>query len=233
MASVIEQFQTFKEELLNGPRLAGPDDREQWVDPEVSEEGVLEMVVEDIARDCGVTLSGGDTDYIDFDGASLMWHVADDEFLYGGFKINGLWESLAVPSQFWKVDFSLPPDVEVPENLAHFEKLGWFEQQAWGDDWRFGCFVRKPGTFPPHIAFFDRNWYVPMEFSLSQYYDAMFASCAVKGWQYFYIDIAKDMPHVEAALEDMERAVRLLPTIFPERDFSYHAERLRQVKARL
>lgn len=233
MARVTEQFQTFREELLNNPRLTDPNDRERWVDPEASEDGVLEMVVEDIQREYGVTLSGVDTDYIDFDGASLMWHVADEEFLYGGFKINGLWESLVVPSQFWKVDFSLPPDVEVPEHLKHFEKLGWFEKQAWGDDERIGCFIRKPGTFPPQIAFFDRNWYVSTTLSLEEYFEAMFASCAVKGWQYFYIEITEDMPHLGVALEDMERAVRLLPTIFGERDFSYHAERLRQVKARL
>lgn len=233
MARVIEQFQAFKKELLNNPRLTDRSDRERWVDPDGLEEGVLEMVVEDIQRDYGVKLAGGDTDYIEFDGSFLMWHVADNEFLYGGFTINGLWESLVVPSQFWKVDFSLPPDAAVPDELAHFEKLGWFEKQAWGDDERFGCFIREPGTFPPHIAFFDRNWYVPMELSLEEYFEAMFASCAVKGWQYFYIDITKDTPHVDAALEDMERAVRLLPAIFPQRDFGYHAERLRQVKVRL
>ena len=233
MARVIEQFQAFKNELLNNPRLTDPNDRERWVDPKSLKPSVLDMAVEAIAEDYGVTLAGDDTDYINFAGASLVWHVADEEFLYGGFKINGLWESLVVPSQFWKVDFSLPPDVEVPEHLAHFEKLGWFEKQAWGDDERFGCFIREPGTFPPHIAFFDRNWYVPMELSLPEYFEAMFASCAVKGWQYFYIDITKDTPHLDAALEDMERAVRLLPAIFGARDFSYHAERLRQVKARL
>ena len=127
----------------------------------------------------------------------VSWSYSGSDFLYGGVEINGISECLILKSDFWKIDFSLAPDAEVPESLKHFEKL---------------------------------NWYTVINLSLEEYFDAMFASCAVCGWQYFYIDYNQDIPHLDKALKDMEVAVKFLPKLFPEKDFSYHSSKLQELK---
>lgn len=193
---------------------------------------VLELSKDDIKNDYSVKLPSEYYELLEFCGSSFCWNFRSEEgdFLYGGYNTNGLWESLTLDSDFWKLDFSLGSSDTVPEDLKHFEKLNWFEKQAWGDDERFGCFIREKGVFPPKMAFFDRNWYVELTLSLDEYIDAMFASCAVKGWQYFYIDWNQEIPHKENALRDMELAIKYLPELFPARDFTYHKNKLKEVK---
>lgn len=58
----------------------------------------------------------------------------------------------------------------------------------------------------------------------------MFQSCAINGWQYFYINWQQEIPHKNKAIEDMEKAVKYLPRLFPEIDFSYHKEKLEEIK---
>lgn len=168
--------------------------------------------------------------YYSQNSLQIAWTSTGNTFIYGGFKFKDFLMSLSKDSSFWKIDFSLSPDAEVPEKLKHFEKLNWFDKQAWGDDWRYGCFIREKGIFPPKIAFFDKNWYTPMAISLDEYFDAMFASCAVCGWQYFYIDYNQDIPHLKKALEDMENAVKQLPILFPNMDFTFHTDKLIELK---
>lgn len=165
-----------------------------------------------------------------YSALELSWIHSGKDFLYGGFSFSDWFLALSKPSDFWKIAFSLAPDEEVPEELKHFEKLSWFEQQSWCDDWRFGCFAQEKGVFPPQIVFYDRNWYTTMHLSLDEYFEAMFASCAVCGWQYFYIDYNQDIPHLSKAISDMENAVNQLPILFPDMDFSYHKSKLQELK---
>jgi len=228
---LIQKYYDFNELLKSSPR----DIQDKYTEPKLREpvildDFVLDWVLETIQEDYGVTLDKSREELIHFGGASQAWTNGGDSFIYGGFRIKGLLDALTLTSGFWKTDFSLAPYAAVPEELKHFEQLEWFERQAWADDWRFGCFIREKGIFPPRIAFFDKNWYTPMDLTLEEYYEAMFASCAVKGWQYFYIDYHQELPHLEGALEDMEKAVRLLPEIFPGRDFSYHRKKLEELK---
>jgi hypothetical protein len=152
------------------------------------------------------------------------------DFLYGGFQFFDWWLFLCTVSEFWKIDFSLAPNENIPQHLKPFENLCCFEKQKWRDDWRYGCFYRETGIFPPKTAFFDKNWYTIMDLSFDEYVDSMICSCAVMGWQYFYIDFNQEIPHLNRAVNDMEIAIKNLPELFPEKDFSFHKERLKELK---
>jgi hypothetical protein len=163
----------------------------------------------------------------------------NNEFIYGGFWFNGLSEALAQRSKFWDVFNSLNRHHPSEEELEFLKKLNWFEKQAWaGGDGKFGCFLREPGDFPPKIYFYDSGAYFPMNISLEEYFDAMIASCAVRGWQYFYIDFPDKFPELrevnrEKVLAELTRTVTVLPRLFPDRDFSYHQERYREIERKL
>ena len=165
-----------------------------------------------------------------YSNLNLSWLAKSKEFIYGGFRFYDWMISLSRTSDFWKIDFSLGPSDNIPEELREFEKLNWIDKQEWRDDWRYGCFIREKGIFPPKIAFFDKNWFAPMDMSFDEYITAMVASCAVMGWQYFYIDYNQELPHLERAVIDMEKAVKYLPELFPNKDFSFHQNRLKELK---
>jgi hypothetical protein len=227
--NLLDSYKQFKSDIEN-KKLFDDYAKSKWNDPKELSQDVIEMASEDIEDDFNVTLYEEQIKFILFSSSSIAWQDRNENSIYGGFLINGLWESLVLESEFWKIDFSLAPDAEIPDKLKHFEKLNWFEKQSWGDDWRYGCFIREKGVFPPKIAFFDKNWFTPMDLSLDEYFDAMFASCAVCGWQYFYIDYNQELPHLNKAIEDMENAVNLLPKLFPDKDFSYHENKLNELK---
>ncbi len=138
---------------------------------------------------------------------------------------------------FWDVSNSINEHQPDEKELELLKKLNWFEKQSWGDDGRYGCFLREVGDFP-QIYFYDNSAYFPMNLTLEEYLEAMIASCAVRGWQYFYIDIPDDFPNLvrinkNIVLENVELAVELLPKLFPDRDFSYHMGRMDYIRGRL
>jgi len=115
----------------------------------------------------------------------------------------------------------------VPDDLQHYNKLGWFEKRPDGmDDTKRGCFIRRDGDFPPPIAFYATDgWYTELDFSYEEYLSLMFENYAFVGWQFFYIDITHDIPRLKEILEKMKNAVEKLPLHFPDKDWSYHTTR--------
>lgn len=228
MEEIIEHIIKFREEVKTNPNLE--INEEDWDNFLNLSDSSIQLFINDLEKIGKITVEPKYSHILKLSGFSIKWKAkSQNYFLYGGFLINGIYEALANPSIFWKIDFSLPNDAIVPDNLKHFEKLNWFEKQAWGDDWRYGCFVRGAKKFPPKIAFFDKNWYTLMDLSFEDYFNAMIESCAVKGWQYFYIDWNQEIPHKKIALEDMELAVKALPELFPKQDFTYHINKLKEI----
>lgn len=226
--SAIERFYELKNILRDSIVELEIDKKHR--EPQSYSKRVLQIELEEIEEDYGVKLTEEEVDYINYFSSELCWHHSGQAFIYGGFKMNNLWGALVENSQFWKIDFSLSVDTEVPVHLKRFEQLNWIDKQSWCDDWRYGCFIREKGKFPPNLAFFDKNWYTPLNMTLEAYIEAMFKSCGVCGWQYFYMDYDKEMPHLERAYEDMENAVTHLPRLFPQMDFSYHRKKLEELK---
>lgn len=187
-----------------------------------------------------ITIKEEDLKYFNISGVSICWSNThdQDEFIYGGFHFNGFGEALIQDSDFWDTFNSINHHQPDERELEFLKKLNWFEKQSWGDDGRYGCFLREAGNFPPQIYFYDNSVYFPMNLTLEEYFEAMIASCAVRGWQYFYIDIPGSFPDLvevnkSIVLKDVELAVELLPKLFPEKDFSYHIGRMKYIKNKL
>ncbi len=166
---------------------------------------------------------------------SLLEEPKDLEVLRGGFTFNGITDALLFPSSFWKGGVSLAPDAIIPDDFKHYEKLNWFEHLPTGiDDSKRGCFIREEGSFPPPIAFYNgRGWYTKLDFGYYKYIELLFENYGIKGWQFFYIDITSDMPKIENVLEDMRVAVKTLPQLFPNKDWSYHEKRYQETLDKL
>ena len=167
---------------------------------------------------------------------SVCWRAfKNGDFIYGGFEMNGYHEIFLNNSDFWCVYNSLNSHKPPAEELEFLKKLNWFEKQSWSDDGKFGCFLRQPGDFPLPIYFYDSGAYFSMPLSLEAYFDAMIDSCAVRGWQYFYIDIPEQFPEFREVnkhkvLAEMELTLNLLPNLFQNKDFSYHMNRFEGFK---
>ncbi len=179
-------------------------------------------------------------DYLKIAGCSSCWNYtnADNQFIYGGFSFHGCIEALMQESRFWKIYNPINGQKLDDKELKFLEKLNWFEKQAWGDDGKYSCFLREKEEFPPKLYFYDSGAYFPMTISFEEYFDAMKASCAVRGWQYFYIDIPETFPDFEevnknVVLADLEFILEMLPKLFPDKDFSYHTGRMDYIRKRL
>lgn len=183
-----------------------------------------------------IILSNCDLEYFNLVSISVTWDSILDEpkglkVLSGGFVFNGITDALLFPSYFWKGGVSLAPDEIIPKKFKHYEKLNWFEHLPEGiDDSKRGCFIRREGSFPPPIAFYNGSgWYAELDFNYYKYIELLFENYGFKGWQFFYIDIKPDMPRIDGVLEDMQVAVKTLPLLFPDRDWSYHKQRYQEV----
>ncbi|HMJ47188.1 MAG TPA: hypothetical protein VK498_07640 [Ferruginibacter sp.] len=119
----------------------------------------------------------------------------DEEYVWGGFRILSLIESLGVPSHFWdnyNNDSRFWKNNPQPEAEAIWEKflpkLNYFHKSGHGDDGTFGCILREEGVYPCPIYFYDSGIWFKMDMTLEEYYNTMISCKAVYYWQYFYID---------------------------------------------
>lgn len=143
-------------------------------------------------------ITDNDFKYEDLSGVILGWiikNATEDEFMYGGFKLNGYMEPLIYPSNFWKNYnvserfWRLNPDSENETIYKDFlPKLNYFQTSGHGDDGTFGCFYKDPEIYPPKIYFYHKGVWFKMDMTLEEYIDTMLHCKAVALWQYFYID---------------------------------------------
>jgi len=120
---------------------------------------------------------------------------SDEEYLWGGFQLLSLIESLGVNSHFWDIynnDNRFWGNNPQPEAEAIWKeflpKLNYFQKSGHGDDGTYGCILREEGVYPCPIYFFDSGIWFKMDMTLEEYYNTMIACKAVYYWQYFYID---------------------------------------------
>lgn len=119
----------------------------------------------------------------------------DEEYLWGGFQLLSLIESLGTHSHFWDNynndsrfwKNNLQPEAEAVWK-EFLPKLNYFHKSAHGNDGTYGCILREEGVYPCPIYFFDSGIWFKMDMNLGEYYDTMISSKAVYYWQYFYID---------------------------------------------
>lgn len=184
---------------------------------------------EDILNFAGITIKDDNIEYFNFSSIALGWRSLieiPDVVLKGGFAFNGITDALLFPDDYFKNTINVKNDGD------YCQKLGWFERLPMGvDDSMRGCFIKEEGNFPPPIAFFNGGgeWYVKLDFDYYKYMELLFQNYGFKGWQYFYMEITKEIPRLDQVVEDMRVAVKTLPLLFPDKDWSYHQKRYEEV----
>ncbi len=166
-----------------------------------------------------------------------IYKAIESEYIQGGFKFKGLWESLCLKSHLFKhlknSNVNYPFTTEEETFLAQLKPF----VTAYDHRRLYGCFLRNTPNFPPPIYFYDEGLYFPMNVDLDGYLEAMFASFATYRWQYFYIDeFNPEMIERMGKLAytfgpnrlyyELEKIAHSLPKAFPNHDFSYHQKRL-------
>jgi hypothetical protein len=175
-------------------------------------------------EEANIAITDKDLEYFNFSSIVLNWdsslRLGNETVLRAGFVFNGITDALTHPTDDFEDAVNLKGDGD------YSQRMGWFERLPAGvDDSVRGCFIQQEGVFPPPIAFFHRNWYVKLDFDYHKYIELVFENYGFKGWQYFYIDIVKEIPRLEEVLEDMRIAVKTLPLLFPDKDWSYHQKK--------
>lgn len=129
---------------------------------------------------------------LDWDSST---NESDEEYLWGGFQLLSLIESLGVHSHFWDIynnDSRFWKNNPQPEAEAIWKeflpKLNYFQKSGHGNDGTYGCILREEGIYPCPIYFFDSGIWFKMDMNLEEYYDTMIVCKAVYYWQYFYIN---------------------------------------------
>lgn len=233
---LIDKYKTFINAIQMNANIRIDEDFTQFEIAKPSSR-LLGIFLESIKVEGGIIMDDSDLEIFQITSTSLSWESRLKNvklLLTGGCTFNGLTDALTFYSDFWKGAFSLAPDVDVPEELKHFEKLGWFEKRADGNgDNNRGCFIKQPGHFPPPIVFYRSGWYVKLDMNLEEYLLTMFENYAVSGWQFFYIEITDDIPRLEEVLEEMRVACEQLPLLFPDKDWSYHINKYDETKRKL
>lgn len=194
---------------------------------------MLTFAQEDILEMGGIRIGSADLECFKLVNIAISWKSLLEIpgiILKGGFVFNGITDALLFPTDDFKNTINIKGDGD------YSEKLGWIERLPIGvDDSMRGCFIRTAGDFPPPVAFCHAGagWYIKMDVDYYQYLELLFQNYGFKGWQYFYIDIKKEIPNLEEVLDDMRVALKTLPFLFPDKDWSYHQQRYEEVSDKM
>lgn len=222
---ITEQYLQCLKELENNPNIElGKYSETNYYNCETPTQRSLERAKLSLEKE-NYILSDTDMEIFNLSAINLNWDSLlslADVRLKGGFVFNSITDALLFPTD----DFKNTKNINSDENYS--DKLGWFDRLPIGvDDSMRGCFIKEAGDFPPPIAFCNggANWYAKLEFDYYKYMELLFQNYGFKGWQYFYMDIVKEMPNLDEVLDDMRVAVKTLPLLFPDKDWSYHQQR--------
>lgn len=186
---------------------------------------------EDILEMARIKLNDTDLEIFNFVSVAIGWKSLlslGDIVLKGGFVFNGFTDALILSTDYFKNRKNIKGDID------YSNQMGWFERLPIGvDDSMRGCFIKEEGDFPPPIAFSNDGWYIKLDFDYYKYMELLFENYGFKGWQYFYMDIVKEIPYLEDVLDDMRVAVKTLPLLFPDEDWSYHEKKYQDVLHKL
>lgn len=208
-----------------------------------------------ISEKAGIEFNDDDIKILSLTSLEMKWqkpYFKDlSGHIYGGASFS-IYGSLCGDQDEWLRENPLSHPQELVDNLYAFndsEIVRHMSQKG------RGCFYREPGKWPLDIYFFDKGVRIKMDMSLEEYIQALIDSCAIAYWQYFYVDIDElvkqnkemllryggfnsspsndeelDSPRLKYLIQELDIFVANLPLSFPEKDFSYHQNRLAQIK---
>lgn len=228
---ITDKYLQCLKELQQNPNIElGELSEINYYDCEPPSERFLERRKKELEQE-NIKISDKDLEYFNL-AVLVNWNsllqLRNETMLRAGFVFNGITDALMHPSDDFKDAVNIKGDGD------YSQKLGWFERLPRGVDANMrGCFIKQEGDFPPPIAFFNKDWYVKLDFDYHKYMELLFENYGFKGWQYFYIDIVKEIPRLDEVLEDMRVAVKTLPLLFPDKDWLYHQKKYEDVLQKL
>ena len=232
---IIEGYKKCIDELISNEKIEIISDITNTELSEFSERAYQRRVKS--LKNYGIIFNSNNSFAYKLDGISMSWKSKlslGDIVLKGGFEFNGISDALLFPSDFWKGGVSLTPDAEIPNEYKKLERLGWFQKNPIGLASRTGCFIKQEGQFPFPIAFYSTGgWHTQLGFGYEKYLELLFENYGFLGWQFFYIDINDDIPGLDVTLEEMRVAVKTMPLLFPNKDWSYHKNKYAETLKRL
>jgi hypothetical protein len=193
---VLEKLETLVTEICNNDKIHVEENN---IDEIKNRTFFSQRILSNAKEFMKVDFPEEDYQYDSISGLILDWssttNEPDEEYIWGGYNILGLFETLGYPSNFWDIynnDSHFWENNPQPEAEAIWKeflpKLNYFHKSGHGDDGTYGCILREEGVYPCPIYFFDSGIWFKMDMSLEEYYDTMIACKAVYYWQYFYID---------------------------------------------
>lgn len=226
---ITEKYLQCLKELQENPNIEiGKYSETNYYNSETPSERSLKRAKNELEEE-NYLIADKDLEYFNFSSILVNWDSLlslGDVMIRGGFVFNGITDALTLPTDYFKNLINIKDDGD------YSQQLGWFERLPMGvDDSMRGCFIKEEGHFPPPIAFCHAGggWYIKLDFDYHKYMELLFENYGFKGWQYFYIDIGKEIPHLDQLLDDMRVAVKTLPLLFPDKDWSYHQKRYQAV----
>ncbi|WP_066435108.1 hypothetical protein [Chryseobacterium sp. CCH4-E10] len=193
---VLEKLETLVTEICNNDKIHVEENN---IDEIKNRTFFSQRILSNAKEFMKVDFPEEDYQYDSISGLILDWssttNEPDEEYIWGGYNILGLFETLGYPSNFWDIynnDSHFWENNPQPEAEAIWKeflpKLNYFHKSGHGDDGTYGCILREEGVYPCPIYFFDSGIWFKMDMSLEEYYDTMIACKAVYYWQYFYTD---------------------------------------------
>ncbi|MFC7349000.1 hypothetical protein ACFQO9_19960 [Chryseobacterium zhengzhouense] len=231
---ITDKYLQCLKELQQNPNIEiGKYSETNYYDSEQPSERSLKRAKNELEEE-NILISNNDLEYFNFSSIVVNWDSLlslRDVMLRGGFVFNSIIDALTLPTDYFKNVTNIKDDGD------YSQQLGWFERLPMGvDDSMRGCFIKEGGNFPPPIAFCNAGrgeWYVKLDFDYHKYMELLFENYGFKGWQYFYIDIVKEIPRLDQVLDDMRVAVKTLPLLFPDKDWSHHQKKYQDVLEKL
>lgn len=248
---MVNNIINFVESLVKNPLIEITNDSLELVNFALEENFYL-RTGEMIKDQFGVSLA---KDELELENFQVKWKKPDFTnsmgHVYGGFDFS-IYRGLCERQDEWLKENPLNHSKDLVENLYSFNNS---EVELYTPQNGRGCFYREFGKWPLDIYFFDRGIRIKMGILLEDYIQGLLDSCAVGFWQYFYVDIDElieqnkkmilrngtfinspiedkdlDSPRLKYLINELEILVTNLPILFPEKDFSYHQNRLEQIK---
>src|SRR5690554_4675151 len=104
--NIKDKLYRFYHELMRNDKIY-KDNEKNKIDLFPIPEDMLDDDIKFIKENTGITIL--DKEFLNISGLSICWHFTNDcnEFIYGGFRINGYIEALVQASNFWDVFNSL------------------------------------------------------------------------------------------------------------------------------
>jgi hypothetical protein len=214
-------FSAFKKALGNSPHIRVIDQRNQFDPPSSSR---IRTAVADL-EESGILVEDWLQPIIGLcKGNSMLYHVIRDRQNRGEGAFN-----LFSPEEFLVEDEPWLAKLGTTDSdRALLRKVRMVDQVIVNQAFT-GLIVDGPGItkIPQQLLYFRRGQLLPMDLEFKDYYQALADFMGILDWQLLFTDTNPGDAALRPLFEQLQDSLEAFQLIFPERDFSMWADRLR------